>query len=126
MQDTDPFTIDRRWRERCRRARLEFLLTELQTARVSASLAMTSTDPANAAQYRDFAWKAHDAVIHFRPTLVLEHHEDERITWELASLECILGQLMESEPEAGVDGEHSAQTHNTNFPAAVKRSRAPR
>lgn len=80
-------------REQRRRARFEFLATELQAGHVSASLAMTSTNPANAARYRHLARKAYNAVIRFWPTLPLQRDEDEQIRSQLASLESKMEEL---------------------------------
>lgn len=89
-------TGSREWR---RRVRLDFLMAELQTGHVSASLAMTSNDPARAAWYRDLGWEAHDAVVRFRPTVSLSYDEDKQIRAELASLESMLNEL--AEPQGG-------------------------
>lgn len=93
MQDEHSSTTNEELRERRRRARLDFLIAELQTGHVSASLAMTSTHPANAARYCHFAREAYGAVVRFWPTLPLRDDEDELIRSQLASLELKIEEL---------------------------------
>lgn len=108
-------TADNGWRERCRRARLEFLMVELQTGHVFASLATTSTHPANAARYRHLAREAYHAVIRFWPALPLQRDEDARLRSQLASLESKIEEL--AHPRREVSNSDGITADETNAPA---------
>lgn len=108
-------TADNGWRERCRRARLEFLITELQTGHVFASLAITSTNPANVTRYRHLAREAYDTVMRFWPTLPLHIDEHKRLGVGLASLESKIEEL--AHPRREVSNSDGITADETNAPA---------
>lgn len=88
---------------------------------------MTSNDAARAAWYRYLGWEAHDAVVRFRPTLVLSHDEDDQISSELESLELKLENLEQPEvTRVNSDGAGVFEVRTANVWPAFRRLRATR